>query len=69
MRIGTGDLVSGGLAILGALNWGLIGLFGFNLVRALFGWSKPIERLVYATVGLAGAWFAFAMARTMGLTR
>jgi len=27
------------LAIVGAINWGLVGLFGFNLVNAIFGWS------------------------------
>jgi len=61
MRFRTEHWISGGLAIVGALNWGLVGLFNFNLVHSLFGWSKPIERLIYGVVGLAGAFFAFSV--------
>ncbi len=67
MRIGVSEWISGGLAIVGALNWSLVGLFGFNLVHALFGWSKPLERVIYATVGLAGLVFAVRLARDAGL--
>ena len=42
------------VAIIGALNWGLIGLFGFNLVAALFGNMSLLSRLVYGLVGLCG---------------
>ncbi len=43
------------LVIIGALNWGLVGLFQFDLVAALFGGqSAPLSRLVYTLVGLAG---------------
>lgn len=42
------------LAVVGALNWGLVGLFEFDLVAALFGTMSPMSRLVYAAVGLAG---------------
>lgn len=68
MRFETRDWLSGGLAIIGALNWGLVGLFGFNLVHSLFGWSKPIERIIYATVGLAGLLFALDISRSTGAT-
>ena len=40
--------------IIGALNWGLIGLFEFNLVEALFGSMEIIERIIYAIVGICG---------------
>lgn len=40
--------------IIGALNWGLIGLFDFNLVSALFGDENVITRIIYVLVGLAG---------------
>lgn len=40
--------------IIGAINWGLIGLFEFNLVEALFGSMKIIERIIYALVGICG---------------
>lgn len=43
------------LVIIGALNWGLIGLFQFDLVAALFGgMDSMISRIVYTLVGLAG---------------
>ncbi|ATW25702.1 DUF378 domain-containing protein [Candidatus Formimonas warabiya] len=43
------------LVIIGALNWGLIGLFGFDLVATIFGGQSAfISRIVYSLVGLAG---------------
>ncbi|MHC5540669.1 DUF378 domain-containing protein [Singulisphaera rosea] len=43
------------LAIVGAVNWGLWGLFQFDLVAALCGGqTAPISRVVYSLVGLAG---------------
>ena len=42
------------LTIIGALNWGLVGLFDFNLVSALFGDENVITRIIYVLVGLAG---------------
>jgi len=42
------------LTIIGALNWGLIGLFDFNLVSALFGDENVMTRIIYVLVGLAG---------------
>ena len=40
--------------IIGALNWGLIGLFDFNLVSSLFGDENVMTRIIYVLVGLAG---------------
>ncbi len=43
------------LVIIGALNWGLIGFFQFDLVAALFGGENSfLSRLIYALVGIAG---------------
>lgn len=42
------------LVIIGAVNWGLIGFFQFDLVAALFGFMSGISRVVYALVGIAG---------------
>lgn len=42
------------LAIIGAINWGLIGLFDFNLVDAIFGTDTFLSNLIYSLVGLAG---------------
>ena len=45
------------LAIVGALNWGGIGLFGFDTVAFLFGGQMSVfSRVFYALVGLAGLW-------------
>lgn len=42
------------IAIIGAINWGLIGLFDFNLVTALFGIDSLLTKLVYILVGISG---------------
>lgn len=44
------------LTIIGALNWGLVGLLNFDLVAAIFGKKSFISRLVYTLVGLAGVY-------------
>ena len=45
------------LAIVGGLNWGSIGIFGFDLVAFAFGGSdSAISRVVYTLVGLAAVW-------------
>jgi uncharacterized protein len=48
------DVVAYVLIIIGALNWGLVGFFNFNLVAWLFGEATTISRIIYALVGLAG---------------
>lgn len=50
----TLHVVSLVLVIVGALNWGLVGLFDFNLVAAMFGAETGVTNLVYVLVGLAG---------------
>lgn len=42
------------LMIIGAVNWGLIGLFNFNLVEAIFGDMTLLSRIIYILVGVAG---------------
>ena len=42
------------LVIVGAVNWGLIGFFQYNLVNSLFGSMPALERVIYALVGIAG---------------
>ena len=42
------------LTIIGAINWGLIGFFNFNLVAFIFGSMSWISRIIYALVGLSG---------------
>lgn len=43
-----------GLTIVGAINWGLVGLFNFNLVEAIFGVDALLTKVIYSFVGLAG---------------
>lgn len=42
------------LVVIGAVNWGLIGFFEFDLVRAIFGDMTWVSRIIYALVGIAG---------------
>lgn len=44
------------LIIIGAINWGLIALFQFDLVAALFGEMSIVSRIVYGLVGISGLW-------------
>ncbi len=51
------DRIALALLIIGGLNWGMIGLFGLDLVAALFGGSASwVSRGVYLLVCLAGVW-------------
>ena len=42
--------------IIGAINWGLIGFFKFNLVDTIFGSMSVISRIIYVLVGISGLW-------------
>jgi uncharacterized membrane protein YuzA (DUF378 family) len=42
------------LVVIGAVNWGLIGFFQFDLVAALFGQMTVFSRVIYAIIGIAG---------------
>ena len=44
------------LVIIGAINWGLIGLFEFNLVDSIFGTMSVVSRIIYTLVGISGLW-------------
>ncbi|MEG1884096.1 MAG: DUF378 domain-containing protein [Clostridia bacterium] len=51
------DILAMILMIIGAVNWGLIGLFQFELVASIFGGMDSIvARIIYSLVGLAGIW-------------
>ena len=42
------------ITIIGAINWGLVGFFDFNLVSNLFGKDSSISNIIYAIVGICG---------------
>lgn len=51
------DKISLALTIIGAINWGLIGLFQFDLVSWIFGGQGAIiSRIIYTIIALAGIW-------------
>jgi len=47
------------LVIVGGLNWGLVGLFRFDLVAAIFGTMSTLSRVVYSLVGLAAVYMVY----------
>ena len=49
------DVLAAILVVIGAVNWGLVGLLQFDLVATIFGDMSVISRMVYVLVGLAGA--------------
>jgi uncharacterized membrane protein YuzA (DUF378 family) len=58
------------LVVVGAINWGLVGLFQFDLVATLFGGpSATLSRVVYALVGLSGIVVAATSAALAGTPR
>ena len=42
------------LVIIGAINWGLVGFFGLDLVACLFGSMSVLSRIIYAVIGICG---------------
>ncbi|WP_092995440.1 DUF378 domain-containing protein [Thiohalomonas denitrificans] len=62
-KFNTWDWVALVLLIVGGLNWGLIGIFGFDLVAAIFGEMSFLSRLVYTLVGLSAVYIAIEAIR------
>jgi len=54
--INVWDRIALALVIVGAINWGLVGLFQFDLIAALFGATSIIGRALYVAVGISGLW-------------
>lgn len=50
----TLDAIALILVVIGAINWGLIGFFRFDLITSLFGVNTALTRIVLALVGIAG---------------
>ncbi len=57
------DWVAWILIVVGALNWGLVGLFSFDLVAAIFGTMSLTSRVVYTLVGLAALFSIVTMTK------
>jgi hypothetical protein len=50
------------LVIIGALNWALVGIFNFDLVAVIFGYTTIITRVIYTVVGVAGLYMIASVA-------
>ncbi len=57
-KLTTLDWVALILVIIGGLNWGLVGLFRFDLVAAIFGQLSALSRIIYVLVGIAAVYLA-----------
>jgi len=55
----TVDVLCAILVVVGAINWGLVGVANVDLVAALFGALSPVVRTVYVLVGAAGVYQGF----------
>jgi uncharacterized protein len=64
-RMKAVNLVTLLLVIVGGLNWGLVGLFNFDLVAALFGAGSLLARVVYILVGVSAAWQIIPLTKAM----
>lgn len=51
------------LLIIGGLNWGLVGLFDFDLVATIFGSMSIVSRIIYILVGISAIYVALTSSR------
>lgn len=65
-RLSTIDWVVMTLLIVGGVNWGLIGLFSFDLVAAIFGSMSLLTRLIYTLVGIAAVYSIYTSTKMAG---
>jgi uncharacterized membrane protein YuzA (DUF378 family) len=52
------DVIVAALLVIGGLNWGLVGFFGFDLVASIFGPMSFLSRIVYVLVGISALYQA-----------
>ncbi len=69
MKLIVIDWIAFVLTIIGALNWGLVGLFNFNLVQFLFGGIALLPAVIYVLVGLAGLYLIYFLVTRVGEVR
>jgi uncharacterized protein len=60
-KLSKSGLIACLLCIVGALNWGLLGFFDFNLVAYLFKGYQSLERIVYVLVGMSGLYAGYSL--------
>ena len=59
MKMNVIDWVALVLVLVGGLNWGLVGLFNFDLVATLFGVASIVSKIVYVLVGVSAVYMIF----------
>ena len=64
IRTNTIGWIALALVIIGALNWGLVGLFGFDLVATLFGEMSILSRILYILIGISAFTLLIEVAAT-----
>ena len=47
------DIAAAGILVIGGLNWGVIGIFGFNPIESVFGMMSAFSRILYSLVGIS----------------
>lgn len=62
-RMSAADWVAMALLIIGGLNWGLVGLFNFDLVATLFGEGSALSRVIYTLVGLSALYSIYTASK------
>lgn len=65
-KMSTVDWIAAILVIIGGVNWGLVGLFNLDLVKAIFGDMTSIARIIYVLVGLAALYMLLGMTKKDG---
>ncbi len=63
MRVDALDWIAIILTIVGAINWGLIGIFSFDLVAFLFGTMSLLSRIIYTLVGISGLYLIYTTSK------
>jgi uncharacterized protein len=58
MKTSALDTVMYLLLVVGGLNWGLVGLFSYNLVDSIFGVESALSRIIYVIVGVSAVYVA-----------
>lgn len=62
-RLGAADWIALTLLVVGGINWGLVGLFGTDLVAALFGDMSALSRAVYTLVGFSALYALYSASK------
>lgn len=62
-RLNVVDWIALVLVLIGGLNWGLVGIFDYDLVASIFGDMSTVSRIVYSLVGVSALYLAFVSAK------